>query len=60
MGIVANRKPNTGREYKQKLRAHLHTLDTLGPYLATCKNFRITEATLQFVSQNILTLEGKK
>ncbi len=59
-GIVANQKPNVGREYKRKLRAQLHALDTLGPYLATCKNFRIREAPPQLVSQYLLTLEGKK
>lgn len=59
-GIVANRKPNAAREYKRKLRAQLHALDTLGPYLATCRNFKIREAPPQLVSQYLLTLEGKK
>ena len=43
-GIVANRKPNVDREYKRKLRAQLHTLDTLGPYSATYRKFRLKEA----------------
>ena len=59
-GIVANQKPNVDREYKRKLRAQLHTLDMLGPYLATCRNFRLKEAPAHLVSQYLLTLEGKK
>jgi hypothetical protein len=57
---VANQKPNVDREYRLKLRAQIHTLEKLGPYSATCKNFRINEAPTHLVSQYLLTLEGKK
>ena len=36
--------PNRDREYKRKLRDQLHTLDTLGPYSATYRKFRLKEA----------------
>ena len=36
--------PNRAREYKRKLRDQLHTLDTLGPYSATYRKFRLKEA----------------
>ena len=59
-GIVAKSTPNVNREYKRKLRAQLQTLDMLGPYLATCKNFSLKEPPAYLVSQYLLTLGGKK